>query len=79
MIPDLIAAEKGGREIDRVGEREQHAVLHRQAHRLETGAEAVHALGELAERYIDPCRPKNASLLARPAERLRSIKSYAAL
>src|SRR5262249_39520489 len=37
------------REIDRVGEHEQHPVLHRQSQRLEARAEAVHALGQLAE------------------------------
>ena len=58
------AQERGG-EIDRIGEREQHPVLHLQAHCLKPRAEAVDALRELAEavlsRVVDVGDPRRAA------------------
>src|SRR3989442_9549102 len=48
----LDRAEKRRGKVDRVGEREQDAMLHLEAHRLQPRAEAVDALGELAEAVL---------------------------
>src|SRR5258706_571083 len=48
----LDRAEKRRGKVDRVGEREQHAMLHLQAHRLQPRPEAVDALGELPARVM---------------------------